>query len=223
MEVLMGTRLMSRLASILALAVIVAASMGAQEFKPRAIRKAGVCAASVLAGDVELIDTTWIINYVVENAESKSDQSYGTVTLRQCGKAVFDNGETGTWRVADDHVLIQNAIESNSVRRVDVVFRDDTAHGVADLGRPRPEPYRVRLVKQPVGPAEARVYWSNASSEPKCSLQCLRRRDDIGYAGCQVTSYYAASIGRCRCTLSHECNRPSVATEGATKTTGRKD
>ena len=213
---------MGRLASILALTVIVA-SIGAQELKPRALRKADVCAASVLAGNVELIDTTWIINYVIENAESKIDQSYGTVTLRQCGKAVFDDGETGTWSVTGEHLLIQNAIESNSVRRVDVVFRDDTAHGVADLGRPRPEPYRVRLVKQPIGPAATRVRWSNASSEADCSRQCLRRRHDIGYAGCQVTSYYAASIGRCRCTLSHECNRSSVATEGATKATGRKD
>jgi methyl coenzyme M reductase alpha subunit len=216
-----NTKFIAGFVSSLALAAVVTASVGAQALKPRAPRTAHAvseCSTSVLAESGNLIDTTWLINYMAGKAGQTDYQTYGTVTFRQCGKAVFHDGETGTWSLTGERLIINNeAVVTNPLRRVEVVLRDDIAEGTVELTGTKVAQYRARLVRHPADSAQARVFWSNASSASNCALQCLRKRHDIGYAGCEVSSYYAASIGRCQCILS------TVATKSATELSNSND
>ena len=159
------------------------------------------CATSTFAQNVNLVETTWVINYTTGKANSKDYQEYAIVTFKQGSKLVFDNGDTGTWKLVGNKLTIQNGGNTTSVHYVEAILNGNTGNGTAKLGMTTTVPYSVRLVKQNSG-VQSRVYWSNASSGANCSGQCLARRHDIGYAGYEYSAVYLPSTGRCQCTLS---------------------
>lgn len=96
-----------------------------------------------------LVGQTWVLTYTTGRVNSKDYSEYAKITFEKSGKVLFDNGETGHWRLAGNKLTVENdKSETVLVHSIEVKLGSTSGAGTGILGMTATVPYWVRLTKR---------------------------------------------------------------------------